>query len=53
MSQQFTLAYKDENKVIEWLTWIGQPMVYDGGLCVNRSLEEHANSANMQVVLVV
>ena len=25
----------------EWLCWIGQPLLYDGGLCVNRSAEEH------------
>ena len=24
----------------EWLTWIGQPMMYDGGMFVNRSAEE-------------
>lgn len=28
----------------EWLTWLGQPMLYDGGLCVNRSVEEHTES---------
>lgn len=26
---------------LEWLAWIGQPMLYDGGLCVNRTPEEH------------
>jgi hypothetical protein len=26
---------------LEWLAWIGQPMIYDGGLCVNRTPEEH------------
>lgn len=24
----------------DWLCWLGQPMLYDGGLCVNRTLEE-------------
>lgn len=24
----------------DWLCWIGQPMLYDGGLCVNRTQEE-------------
>lgn len=24
-----------------WLSWLGHPMAYDGGLCVNRSIEEH------------
>jgi hypothetical protein len=24
----------------EWLSWLGQPLLYDGGLCVTRSLEE-------------
>lgn len=27
-----------------WLDWIGQPMLYDGGLFVNRTLEEHKAS---------
>jgi hypothetical protein len=26
---------------LEWLSWLGQPMLYDGGLCVNRNPEEH------------
>lgn len=25
----------------EYLSWIGQPLLYDGYLCVNRSVEEH------------
>lgn len=25
----------------DWLSWIGGPMLYDGGLFVNRSLEEN------------
>jgi hypothetical protein len=33
---------------LEWLCWIGQPLLYDGGLCVNRSLEEHTESAKRQ-----
>lgn len=24
----------------EWLTWSGQPMLFDGGIFVNRSAEE-------------
>lgn len=24
----------------DWLSWIGMPMLYDGGLCVNRDQEE-------------
>jgi hypothetical protein len=23
------------------MSWFGQPMLYDGGLCVNRTLEDH------------
>ncbi len=29
---------------LEWLAWCGQPLLYDGGLCVNRSLQEHQTS---------
>ncbi len=25
---------------LEWAAWLGQPMVYDSGLCVNRTKEE-------------
>ena len=25
----------------DWISWLGQPMLYDAGLCVNRSPEEH------------
>ena len=35
----------------DWLTWVGQPMLYDGGLCVNRSTEEHKESAKHRVPL--
>ena len=28
----------------DWLSWLGQPMLYDGGLCVNRTPEEVAFS---------
>ena len=33
-------AFKD-SRVDDWTSWIGQPMLYDGGLFVNRTLEEH------------
>lgn len=37
---------KDFRKALmdDWLSWIGQPMLYDGGLCVNRTIEEHTES---------
>jgi hypothetical protein len=38
---------------LEWLCWIGQPMLYDGGLCVNRSKEEHEQSDHQRGVLTV
>jgi len=46
MDENFTkahLASKNYFKPsdLEWLCWIGQPMLYDGGLCVNRTKEEH------------
>ncbi len=36
MNEQFI----DAGANFEWLDWLGQPMLYDGGLCVNRTLEE-------------
>ena len=38
---------------LDWLSWIGMPMLYDGGLCVNRSLEEHEYSTKRRGVLTV
>ena len=39
LSKDFIAAWEGD-----WTCWIGQPMIYDGGLCVNRSPEEHAES---------
>jgi hypothetical protein len=33
-------ARKQARFRVDWLLWIGQPMVYDGALCVTRSKEE-------------
>lgn len=44
MNDQFRKEWKSTNTEFtpcEWLSWIGQPMLYDGGLCVNRTREEH------------
>jgi uncharacterized protein YaeQ len=38
---------------LEWLAWCGQPMLYDGGLCVNRSPEEHQESLRRKGSLTV
>jgi hypothetical protein len=38
---------------LEWWSWLGQPMTYDGGLCVNRSLEEHLASNQRRGSLMV
>ena len=38
---------------LEWLCWIGQPLLYDGGLCVNRCNEEHTESLINRGVLTV
>jgi hypothetical protein len=52
MDSEFKKAWLvdiDTNKFkptgLEWLAWIGQPMIYDGGLSVNRTPEEHQISA--------
>lgn len=34
-----------DSKSGDWLCWLGQPMLYDGGLCVNRTSEEHEESS--------
>lgn len=38
---------------LEWLCWLGQPLLYDGGLCVNRTLEEHCESVRRKGQLAV
>lgn len=51
MNDEFNDAYI-MGAVLEWLTWCGQPMVYDGGLCVNRTkeeMEEHAKHPNARL----
>jgi hypothetical protein len=40
----FDIAFKETKS--DWLSWLGQPMIYDGGLCVNRTKEEHAEHNN-------
>jgi len=39
MHNEFIFAWKDLRT--DWLCWLGQPMMYDTGLFVNRTLEEH------------
>lgn len=39
MSPEFKEAFAD-TQFIEWLTWLGQPLLYDGDLCVTRTKEE-------------
>lgn len=39
MHTAFDAAWKITHT--DWLSWLGQPMIYDGGLCVNRTAEEH------------
>lgn len=49
LSDEFKLAWFGD-----WLSWIGQPMLYDGGLCVNRTPEEHAeNDKHREIKLSV
>jgi hypothetical protein len=42
MNKEFLHAWVEDRP--DWLCWLGQPMLYDGGLCVNRSLEEQEYS---------
>lgn len=32
--------FQNAGRQVDWLSWIGQPMIYDGSLCVNRSIED-------------
>lgn len=49
MNEQFKMA----GLGLDWLSWLGMPTLYDGGLCVNRSLEEHEQSARRRGRLTV
>lgn len=40
MNKEFCIAYRTMVGDLEWLALIGCPMLYDGSLCVNRTLEE-------------
>lgn len=58
MNEQFEKAWNTTDKKFtpnqgEWLVWIGQPLLYDGGLCVNRSIEEHVVSQQQRGSLSV
>ena len=58
MNDDFRSAWNTTNRkftpsILEWLCWIGQPMIYDSGLCVNRTLEEHEESRRQKGVLTL
>lgn len=50
MNKEF-IEYRTRNA--EWLVWLGMPMIYDSGLCVNRTQEEHFESNRHTVSLIV
>ena len=58
MNEQFRRSWnvtgtKFTPSVLEWLAWCGQPLLYDGGLCVNRSPQEHQASLEKKGSLAV
>jgi hypothetical protein len=58
MNEQFKRSWnvtgnKFTPSVLEWLAWCGQPLLYDGGLCVNRSPQEHQASLEKKGSLAV
>jgi hypothetical protein len=58
MNEEFKMAWNTTGRKftlpsLEWLAWCGQPMLYDGGLCVNRSPEEHRESLKQKGSLTV
>lgn len=58
MNEQFKQSWNTTGKKFtptdcEWLAWLGQPMLYDCGLCVNRTPEEHAVSEQQRGSLMM
>lgn len=58
MNEQFKQSWNTTGKKFtptdcEWLAWLGQPMLYDCGLCVNRTPEEHAVSEQQRGSLLL
>jgi len=46
INSYFYAGYRQTQfKCLEWLAYLGGPMLYDGGLCVNRTPEEVEYSA--------
>ena len=46
--------FREAGRGVDWLSWLGMPIVYDGGLCVNRTLEErieHMKHPNATLVV--
>lgn len=43
MRRDFTQQWHHQRNVygIDWTSWLGGPMLYDGGFFVNRTVEEH------------
>ena len=49
MNKEFYAAYRSSLRYdLEWLAFLGCPMIYDGGLCVNRTLEEVEHSSKFK-----
>lgn len=46
MHKEFRQCYLTQKNEVEWLVWIGCPILYDGGLRVNRTTEEVAYTNN-------
>lgn len=40
MNQDFYSGFRQTMLNTEWLVYLGCPMLYDGGLCVNRERQE-------------
>ena len=42
MNPEFINGWKEirNDYSCDWITWLGFPVIYDGGLCVNRTPEE-------------
>jgi hypothetical protein len=58
MNEEFKAGWNTTNKkftpsTLEWLCWCGQPLLYDGGLCVNRTVEEHQHSLEQKGCLML
>jgi len=53
MNPQFIDGWFDGEMHFEYAVWLGQPNLYDMGLFVNRTVEEHTESYGYGIVRLI